>query len=324
MSQISVIICAYTLDRWDDLVQALDSVQAQTEPPLETILVIDRSEELLARAREEITGVTLLANAHRGGLSGSRQTGADVARGQILAFLDDDAVADPEWLAELARPYEDPDVLGVGGLIEPRWVDPAPSWFPGEFNWVVGCSYDGLPTQTSRVRNTIGANMSMRAEVMRNTGDWETSLGRAYEGDSLGSTAEETEFCIRATRLHDGGYWLYVPSAKVGHRVGPERGTWSYFVRRCRVEGKAKALIAELEGSATGLQSERAYTFSVLPRAIIRDLGAGLTGDVHRVARAGAIVAGLAITAFEYLRTKLARRRALAGAELSAPPAAAS
>jgi glucosyl-dolichyl phosphate glucuronosyltransferase len=317
VNRVSVIICAYTLDRWDDTVAALDSVAAQTEPPLETILVIDRSEELLARAQAEITGATIVPNAHRGGLSGSRQTGADIATGEILAFLDDDAVADPEWLAELARPYADPNVLGVGGLIEPRWVEPPPSWFPAEFNWVVGCSYEGLPTETARVRNTIGANMSMRADVMRHTGDWETELGRAYEGDSLGSTAEETEFCIRATRLHEGGYWLYVPTAKVGHRVGPERGTWSYFVRRCRVEGKAKAVIADLEGSSTGLESERAYTFSVLPRAVARDLAAGVRGDSGRLARAGAIVAGLGITAFEYARTKLARRRTMRG-ELSA------
>ncbi len=317
MARTSVIICAYTLDRWDDLVAAIASVRDQTSPPLETILVIDRSEDLLARAQQSISDVTIVANAHRGGLSGGRQTGADLARGEILAFLDDDAIADPDWLEELERPYADPNVLGVGGLIEPSWVEPTPPWFPAEFNWVVGCSYHGLPTEPARVRNTIGANMSVRAEVMRRTGDWEMELGRAYDGDALGSTAEETEFCIRATRLHPGGYWMHAPAARVSHRVPPERATWSYFVRRCRIEGKAKAVIAELEGASTGLESERAYAFSVLPRAVARELARAGRGSFDGLGRAAAIVAGLLITGFEYGRTKLVRRHQRAASESS-------
>ena len=284
-------------------------MRAQKIQPLETIVVADRNEELLARARSELDGVTVLANVHRGGLSGARQTGAEVAKGEILAFLDDDAVAEPDWLAELERPYEDPKMLGAGGLIEPSWVERRPSWFPAEFNWVVGCSYNGLPTQTAPVRNAIGANMSVRTSVMRDTGDWEMQLGRAYDGDALGSTAEETEFCIRAARLHPGGYWLHVPSAKVHHKVPPQRASWSYFVQRCRIEGRAKALIAEMEGAQTGLGSERAYALSILPRAIGRELVGVFGGRIEGVGRAAAIVAGLAITAFEYARTTLRRRR---------------
>ncbi len=282
----------------------------QTRPALETILVIDRAPELLARSEAELAGVTVVANAHRGGLSGARQTGAELARGEILAFLDDDAIAEDDWLAELEAPYEDPRLLGAGGLIEPSWVEPPPTWFPAEFNWVIGCSYAGLPSRTTPVRNVIGASMSVRAEVMRRTGDWEMELGRAYDGDALGSTAEETEFCLRASRLHPDGHWLYVPSARVLHRVPPERATWNYFVRRCRMEGKAKAVIAELEGAATGLESERAYTVSVLPRAVSRELRGVLHGRLRGLARAAAIVAGLSITALEYGRTKVKRRAA--------------
>ncbi len=310
MPKTSVIICAYTLERWNDLVGAVDSVARQTRPVLETIVVIDRSAELLARSNAELRGVTVVANAHRGGLSGARQTGAELALGEILAFLDDDAIADDDWLAELENPYDDPQLLGAGGLVEPSWVESPPAWFPAEFNWVVGCSYAGLPTRTAQVRNVIGASMSVRAEVMRHTGDWEMELGRAYDGDALGSTAEETEFCLRASRLHPDGHWLYVPSARVLHRVPPERATWSYFVRRCRMEGKAKAIIAELEGTGTGLESERAYAFSVLPRAVSRELSAAFHGRLRALRRATAIVAGLSITALEYGRTKVERRSA--------------
>lgn len=312
MPTTSVIICAYTIERWNDLVSAIESVRHQSSPALETILVIDRSEDLLARARETISGVTIVPNAHRGGLSGARQTGADVARGEILAFLDDDAVADEHWLAELEGPYADPMLLGVGGKIDPSWVEPPPSWFPAEFNWVIGCSYRGLPEQSAPIRNVIGANMSLRATVMRDSGDWEVELGRAYEGDALGSTAEETEFCVRASRLHPGGYWLYVPSSRVLHRVPPERATWKYFVRRCRVEGKAKAVIADLEGTKVGLETERTYTSKVLPQAVARELASALRGRLTGLGRAAAIVAGLLITAAEYGRTAIRRRCAQA------------
>jgi len=300
-ADISVIVCAFTMDRWGDLTAALSSVRRQTRPPRELILVVDRSSELLERARETFAGIRILANSHADGLSGARQTGAEAARGSILAYLDDDAVAEPEWLAELEHAHSDESVLGVGGQVAPRWVGEAPRWFPPEFNWVVGCSYDGMPTERVPIRNPIGANMAVRAEVLRRSGQFESAFGRTGIGDLLGGTAEETEFCIRAARLHPGKYFLYSPDAKVHHTVGPARGTWRYFVRRCRVEGRAKAMLTRVAGSERGLASERAYVRSVLPRAIVRELRVAAGGELAGLARAAAIVAGLAVTSWEYL-----------------------
>jgi glucosyl-dolichyl phosphate glucuronosyltransferase len=271
--------------------------------------VVDRSPELQRRAEAELPGLRVSANTHRGGHSGARQTGADIARGSILAYLDDDAVADPQWLAELHAAHRDPNVLGAGGLVEPNWLQPPPSWFPREFNWVVGCTYDGMTQEPGPIRNPIGANMAVRAEVMRRTGAFATELGRTGVGTKMGSTAEETEFCIRAARLHPGGYWMYRPGARVRHVVPAQRGTWAYFVSRCRVEGRAKAVLAALTGTDTSLQSERAYVRSVLPKAFVRELRAALTGDPTGLARAGAIVAGLGITSLEYFRVRAQRGR---------------
>jgi glycosyltransferase involved in cell wall biosynthesis len=301
---VSVIICAYTLDRWNHLRAAVESVRVQTAPALETIVVIDGNDELERRARGELSGVEVLRNAHRAGLSGGRQTGADRARGSILAFLDDDAAADPDWLEQLAGVYEDPLVLGAGGLIEPAWEQSPPRWFPPEFAWVVGCTYAGMPRKTARIRNPIGANMSVRAAVLRRAGAFDPRLGRAPGAKALSGTAEETEFSIRASREHPGHYWIYEPRARVVHAVPPERATWRYFVRRCVVEGTAKALLASIAGSDDGLRSERAYARSILPRAVLRDLGRGVRGHADGFARASAIVAGLTITATAYLRTR--------------------
>jgi glucosyl-dolichyl phosphate glucuronosyltransferase len=296
----SVIICAYTLERWDWLVAAVGSVLAQSHPPLETIVVVDRCPELLHRVNQELHTVRAVANVHSGGLSGSRQTGAQQARGEVLAFLDDDAVADPDWLAELLPVYADPLVLGAGGKVEPRWVGDRPHWFPAEFDWVVGCSHAGLPRQTSPVRNLVGASMSMRSDVLRRSGGFDMRLGRAYDGSRDGSTAEETELCIRASRLHPGGRWLYVPGARVTHHVPPTRATVRYFIRRCRMEGRAKARVAGLEGTGTGLEAERAYIHSVLPAAMARELRRALRGQVGSLGRALAITGGLVVTALAY------------------------
>jgi glycosyltransferase involved in cell wall biosynthesis len=311
---ISVIICGYTLARWDDLARAVASAQRQTLPAREVIVVIDGNADLKRRADEELTGAVVLTNAHAPGLSGGRQTGAEHATGTILAFLDDDAIADEDWLGQLLQAYEDPNVLGVGGLIDPLWREPPPRWFPAEFNWVVGCTYAGMAVETTRIRNPIGANMSVWASVLANAGAFDTRLGRTDGVKGLYGTAEETEFGIRTTASHPGRYWVYRAEARVRHVVPAERASWRYFLRRCLVEGRAKAVLAEVAGARDGLESERVYARSVLPRAVARGFGQALKGDVGGLARAGAIVTGLGVTTASYARTRLwairgARRR---------------
>ena len=251
----------------------------------------------------------MLTNAHAAGLSGGRRTGSERARGDVVAFIDDDAVADPDWLEQLSGVYEDPNVLGVGGVIEPLWERPPPRWFPAEFNWVVGCTYAGMPLARERVRNPIGANMSVRAAVIERTGAFDPRLGRVPGRKAVSGAAEETEFCVRASQLHPGHYWIYEPRARVRHHVPPQRATWRYFMRRCVVEGTSKALLAHVSGADEGLRTERRYVRSVLPRAVLRDLASGLRGRSEGFARAAAIVTGLAITSGAYLATLADLRR---------------
>src|SRR5580693_6092066 len=118
---ISVVICAYTEDRWDHIGAALDSVRQQSLPSAEIILVIDHNRALYERAIAAMPDVTVVENESARGLSGARNTGAAQAKGEILAFLDDDATAHEDWLKFLADAYENPSVIGVGGLTVPRW-----------------------------------------------------------------------------------------------------------------------------------------------------------------------------------------------------------
>ena len=311
--QVSVVICAYTEARWDDLVAAVQSVADQTLPPLETIVVVDHNAALLARVRDVLPGVTAVENVHQPGLSGARNSGIASASGGIIAFLDDDAVAESDWLARLAAGYSRPGVVGVGGSILPVWTGAHPAWFPEEFNWVVGCTYRGLPEATAPVRNLIGCNMSFRRDVFEALGGFRTGIGRVGQ---VPVGCEETEFCIRVGQRWPGQALVYEPSARVHHRVPAARMSWRYFCARCYGEGLSKAAVARLRGSQAGLATERAYTQRTLPAGIGHGLQAAWRGDPAGITRASAIVAGLGVTVAGYAVGHLSQRIARGGQTL--------
>ena len=144
-----------------------------------------------------------------------------------------------------------------------RGPTPGPPGSREEFDWVVGCSYRGLPTGCAPVRNLIGANMSFRRSVLAEVGGFRSELGRIGTRP-LG--CEETELCLRIGRRFPDRVILHEPRARVLHQVPADRASWRYFTARCYSEGLSKATVARLAG-ARGLSSERSYTLRVLRRA---------------------------------------------------------
>jgi glucosyl-dolichyl phosphate glucuronosyltransferase len=313
MSDISVIICAYTEERWDDLVAAVESVQGQTLPPAEIIVVVDHNQQLLKRVQD--LNVTTVENREVRGLSGARNSGIAAARSGIIAFLDDDAVAAPDWLMLLNEGFSDPQVLGVGGAIQPLWLGHKSSWLPEEFYWVVGCTYRGMPAQADMVRNLIGANMSFRREVFDAVGGFHSEIGRVGT-QPLG--CEETELCIRARQYWHLRGFLYQPQAKVFHKVPRARTTWHYFCSRCYFEGISKAGVSGYVGVKDGLASERTYTLRILPQGIGHGLiDAFFLHDLSGLGRVGAIVSGLALTVAGYCAGRVFARKATSRAKVT-------
>jgi glycosyltransferase involved in cell wall biosynthesis/GT2 family glycosyltransferase len=311
---ISVLICAYTAERLPRIAAAIESLRAQTVPAHEIVLAIDHAPELAAECRRRWPDLHLVDNREQQGLSGARNTGVAECGGEVVAFLDDDAVAAPDWLERLGQAYLDPDVLGVGGAIHPAWEEGRPSWFPPEFDWVVGCTHSGMPREPEAVRNLVGANMSFRRAVLDEVGGFRHELGRI---GTIPSGCEETDLCIRIGRLRPDGQILYDPRATVDHFVPASRGRRSYFTARCRGEGRSKAVLAGLVGSESGLEAERSYVRRTLPLGFLRGLGDTFRGDPDGAARAGMLVAGLFSTTRGYLsatpqRRQLTRRRELA------------
>jgi GT2 family glycosyltransferase len=305
---ISVIICAYTEERWYDLVAAVKSLQNQSFPAREIIIVIDHNTPMYERVRGHIPGVLAIENREQRGLSGGRNSGIKIAQSELIAFLDDDAVAEPDWLMRLSQCCEKPEVLGAGGGVEPLWSGKFPAWFPQEFYWIVGCSYLGLPEKLSVIRNPFGGCSCFRREVFEVVGGFRSGIGRAGKRP-LG--CEETELCIRARQHWPQKVFLYDPQARIHHRIPSNRATLRYFRSRCYAEGMSKALVARYVGSRDALASERTYTFRTLPLGVISGLMDSFFHlNTRGIMKATTIVYGFIITTIGYMVGKISLSQA--------------
>ena len=294
---VSVIVCAYTEERWEQLINAIESVWQQSVQPKELIVVIDYNSGLYKRLQKFGGNFTLLENNQNKGLSGARNTGIAIAAGELIAFLDDDAVAAPSWLEMLVCQFGD-HVLGVGSSVKPVWESNKPFWFPEEFYWTVGCSYLGMPDTLKPIRNPMGGAMCVRKEIFIKVGDFCNGLGRL---GIIPLGCEETEWCIRARQYWSGTHFLYEPRTAIYHHIPSRRANFKYFCSRCYSEGVSKALVVGLVGGSDGLSSERAYTFKTLPQGFLRGLGDTLRGDLSGFCRSASIFIGLSLTTFGYI-----------------------
>ncbi|MEV4900709.1 glycosyltransferase [Citricoccus sp. NPDC055426] len=298
---VSVVVCAFTEGRWEELSAALTSLGRQSLVPEDVVLVIDHNEALYERSAAAFEGVTVVRNAEQKGLSGARNTGVSAARGSIVLFLDDDATADHGWVENMVAPLEDPDVVGVGGFVLPAWAGGnAPSWFPEEFHWVVGCSYRGLPPHRAKIRNPIGAAMAFRAESLKACGGFASELGRV--GDKPVG-CEETDLALRIAAAQPQSRVVLARDAVVHHSVPQQRQTADYFFRRCYWEGVSKAVLARRlgTGASTGLSDERNHALRTLPQGMASAMAEAWTRrSPSTVLRAASIALGLAVTAGGY------------------------
>ena len=296
-NSVTVVICSYTMERWETLRHAIDAVLKQINSDDQLLVVVDHNDVLLARCREYISDFVVLPSSHNRGLSGARNTALDEAHGSIIVFLDDDAIPLDGWIDALRAPYADKRVYGVAGLAKPYWVGGQPGWFPEEFLWVVGCSYGGLFSGRHPVRNPVGANMSFRKAAFDYVGGFAEQLGRIGERPF---GCEDTEFSIRLKKANPDAIILYEPYSQVEHYIAQQRASVGYFIRRCWAEGISKAEVSRCVGRSMGLSAERHYVSRVLPKGIWNGLHNSVGGDLWGAVRSLAIVLGLTATTAGY------------------------
>jgi len=254
---VSAIVSTYSKDRMGYVLDCVESLEKQSMPPREIILVLDPDQDLIEAYKTSVSsGVRIVVSEERG-LSNARNAGIRDAKTEIVAFIDDDAVADEAWLENLVRNYDDPNVVGVGGLIKAEWENNRPMWFPEELDWIVGCSYKGLPERTTIVRNPIGCNMSFRKVVFEQAGYFAADIGR-FGRKLIGS--EEMELSTRIPGKIPNSKIVYDPSAVVHHRISRNRANLTYLWRRSFYEGVSKSLIVgSKQYSSTVLTVEDQY-----------------------------------------------------------------
>jgi len=239
LRKVSVILSTYTTKKLVDVSRCIASLKKQTLEPSEIILVVDRR-ELMWFYRKNIPKDVRIVLSNGIGVSQARNTGIRNAKEQFVAFIDDDAMADRDWLENLCRNFDDPEVYCVGGFVEPIWEKKCPEWFPEELNWIIGCAMKGLPIRKASIRNPMGCNMSFRKDVFETAGFFNPNFGK-LQGKSI--IGEELDLCRRISQKVSKSKVIYEPSAIVYHRVPNNRTTLTYVFTRSFFEGLSKAII---------------------------------------------------------------------------------
>jgi GT2 family glycosyltransferase len=314
VSTVSVVVCSHLVERFTLLVAALESLRAQTRVPDQVVVVVDGDDELLKKLHDRGGDELVLSTGGRTGLSNARNTGLRAVTTDFVAFLDDDATAEPAWLESLVAALStSADVLGVGGRTLPAWESKQPAWFPDELLWTVGCSHLGLPASCQPVRNVFGGCALFRRPLFDEVGGFDDRLGRKAKG---AAGCEETEFCIRAQRLHAGGTFLYEPAAVIHHRVPRGRSSPRYVLRRCWEEGRSKALlrviargVGQPERRKSSLGPERDFLLRVLPSGVFGGLRAAVRGRPAAAGRALLLLMGSATTVVSFAGAALLSTR---------------
>lgn len=297
--EVSVVVCTYSMNRYHIFSETVESILAQTYGPLEVILIVDGNETVLGQVKNDFgneENVVIHCNDENRGVSYSRTKGAEIATGDVVAFIDDDAVAEVDWIAELVRVYEESDAIAVGGHVAPDWVTEKPDFFPEEFYWLVGCDERGFGEHMDELRNTYGSNISFNRDVFLSVGGYDENTGR--KGDRH-IQAHEAPVCIRMANKYGKGV-IYNTDAVVHHKLFDYRGEFRWLVYRSFWQGYSKRIMDLQLPEASGDKNEylRRLLFRFVP---IRVKELVFRPSVPKVKQLGAIFAFTTAVGFGYM-----------------------
>lgn len=256
---------------YDEFLEAVDSIRKQTYENIELVLVVDGNDSVCSRVHNKYDAendTIIHCNDKNRGLSASRNTGWELATGKIVAFIDDDAIADEQWIEKLVTVYEERSVVSVGGKMVPKWVAGRPIHIPEEFYWLIGVTHSGFADGAQEVRNTNGSNISFRRELLEELGGFDESLGR--QGTTQ-MQAEETELCARMRRMTGHGTW-YEPDAKVAHKIFKHRTQPSYLIKRAFWQGYSKQVMKKIQPMSSSVEADflRQLVVQSIPQRLVK------------------------------------------------------
>ncbi len=252
MPTISAVLCSY--NRPESLCRAIQSLITQDYPENEyEIIVVDNG---VSHPRKEIitrfSGVTHFRYMHDpvAGLSRARNTGWVHAKGTYIAYLDDDAIAEKNWLSAIAHAFHhcSPGPGCVGGPIRPCWPSRKPAWLSPELEIFLSLlDYSSQAHVLDKKKNLCGANIAFPKKLLEKMGGFDTGMGR------VGTGLRSGEDSMIQHRLRAAGYPVYYdPAIAVEHCIRPERLTVEWFTRRAREEGRVNAALCIGAGTRPG------------------------------------------------------------------------
>jgi glycosyltransferase involved in cell wall biosynthesis len=205
-----------------------------------------------------ILNAKVVFNDGEQGASAARNLGIKKAKGDIIAFVDDDTLLFPDWAEEMVKTYQDESIIGVAGSCEPLWEDEYMDWFPQELYWILGCTAWSGWTEKDEVRSGAGANMSFRREGLEAC-NFLTALGPQRHEDKSWAQglAEDAELSVRIRRK-TGRPIIYNPKVKSKHKVYKYRLSLKYIAQRSYQVGCSRRMLRKLysqENKGTSLLS---------------------------------------------------------------------
>lgn len=254
--KVSVVLCTYALDMYEHFQEAADSILSQTYDNVELVVVVDGTEAVYRRAVEDYgdrEDTVIVCNDENQGLLASRNRGAELASGDVVAFIDDDAVADEVWVERLTCAYDEEDAIAAGGKMTPEWVAGKPPFLPEEFYWLVGVTHRGFADGPGEVRNTFGSNISFRADVFAELDGFDIEIGGRKGDKNL--QGGETELCARMRKEYGQGVW-YDPKAKVAHKIFEYRTKFCWLIDRAFRQGYSKRAMEVLVQDTGGEEED--------------------------------------------------------------------
>ena len=244
---LSIIVTSYTLDRLQDVQELLDSLQAQSYQNTEIVLVGEGDAELCDKIRayaesRNIANLKIVFNHGAPGLSAARDLGVRHSRAEIVAFIDDDAVAFPDWAEQVVRSFSDETIIGLTGPALPLWIDKKTSWFPEELYWIIGCTGWSQTNGVREVRNVWGMNMAFRRQAFAAAAGFSEDIG-GVQGKRL--HGEEVDLSLRV-RKETGRRIVYNPGVKVMHKVYGRRLSAKWISKTCYWTGYTRHALKRL------------------------------------------------------------------------------
>jgi glucosyl-dolichyl phosphate glucuronosyltransferase len=240
-----------TLNRRELLQGSLVSLLRQRCPADRfEILVVDNgstdgTQEMVRRLAAAASNMRLVEEPARG-LSHARNRGIAEARGRLVAFFDDDAVAEPDWVEVLLGVFEgEPETDAAGGRIEVLWPDQRPLWMPRSIEGYYGlCDYGRERKRLAYPQYPFGSNMVIRRERLLAIGGFNTELGPTG-GNLMAGGEQDLFFRLYRTDITI----VYEPAALVHHWAPPERVTKRWTRRRAFRHGISNATMAYWNGT---------------------------------------------------------------------------